>query len=454
MTISLKPIQLPDFGPLGVQPDVPAATYAQRADTLVARAGADWVVVYADREHFGNIAFLTGFEPRFEEALLLLGKDGQRVLLTGNESESYAPLARLPGLEVLVAQSLSLMGQDRSVHPSIAARLGDAGLGRGDSVALVGWKYFEAEELGSVAAPAFYVPQAHVAMLRAVIGDAALTDATALLMHPESGLRSVVDVDQIAAFEWAAAKCSAKLWQVVQGAKVGDTEFEALSRIGYEGDAINVHTMFASAAKGEPVIGLRSPTARVLQDGDGVTTALGLIGALSSRAGLLAEAEDTFLGHAKAYFEALITWYDTADIGVTGDALFSAVTRKLAEGQLNSALNPGHLGGHEEWSHSPVRPGSTEKLRSGMVFQVDVIPVPMPAGWALNCEDAVVFADAELRAELAAKYPEAWARITARRAFMAEQLGITVKDSILPLSSTPLALPPFWLRPDHLLVRE
>ena len=43
----------------------------------------------------------------------------------------------------------------------------------------------------------------------------------------------------------------------------------------------------------------------------------------------------------------------------------------------------------------------TERLASGMPFQVDVIPVPMPDNWALNCEDSVTFADAALRAELA-----------------------------------------------------
>ena len=38
-------------------------------------AGLDAFVVYADREHFANMAYLTGFEPRFEEALLLLVGD-------------------------------------------------------------------------------------------------------------------------------------------------------------------------------------------------------------------------------------------------------------------------------------------------------------------------------------------------------------------------------------------
>ena len=27
-------------------------------------------MVYGDREHFANLAFLTGFDPRFEEAIL------------------------------------------------------------------------------------------------------------------------------------------------------------------------------------------------------------------------------------------------------------------------------------------------------------------------------------------------------------------------------------------------
>ncbi|MBE7184105.1 MAG: M24 family metallopeptidase [Methylobacterium mesophilicum] len=451
MPIALKPVALPDWGPLGDQPAVPPATYAARADEAYRRADCDWVVVYADREHFGNVMFLSGFEPRFEEALLLLGPGNRRVLVTGNESESYAALAALPGLEVMRAQSLSLMGQDRTAEPRLASRLRDAGIRSGDTVGLVGWKYFEPEEDVETAG-LFFVPDFLAGMLRRLAGE--LRDVTPVLMHPETGLRSVVDADQIAAFEWAAARCSSALWRVVSHVKVGDTEFQALGRLPYEGDPLNVHTMFASGSPGEPVIGLRSPSARRLEKGDGVTTALGLWGALSSRAGLLDEANDVFLQKAKSYFEALIAWYDTAEIGLSGGALFEAVTEKLAQGGLRSALNPGHLGGHEEWLHSPVRPGSADALRSGMVFQVDVIPVPMPEGQALNNEDAVVFADAALRAELARKYPEAWTRIEARRRFMADELGVSLKESILPLSSTPLYLPPFWLRPEHVLARE
>ena len=125
----------------------------------LSRAGRDRLVAYADREYFGKVAFLSCDEPRCEAAFLLLGRGVRRVLITGNESKSYAALARLPGLEVLLAQSLSLPGQDRTRHPRLADRLCDGGLKPGDSVGIVGWKYLEAEE-DDVPTRAFFVPAA------------------------------------------------------------------------------------------------------------------------------------------------------------------------------------------------------------------------------------------------------------------------------------------------------
>jgi hypothetical protein len=90
MQTSLCPIDLPDFGEIRAKPEVRPTTYANRCEEAYRRSHCDWFVVYADREHFGNIVFLTGFEPRFEEALLLLGPSARRVLITGNECQSYA----------------------------------------------------------------------------------------------------------------------------------------------------------------------------------------------------------------------------------------------------------------------------------------------------------------------------------------------------------------------------
>lgn len=450
MTVSLKDIAIPQFGVPLARPAVPAATYVARVEALLSRAEADWVVVYADREHLANIAFLTGFEPRFEEALLLLGRKGERIIVTGNESVDYTPVAVLPETRTVLAQSFSLMGQDRSQSPDLTAILRECGIGTGQSIALAGWKYLGAAEWNG--APTFFVPAFVVDSLRAVVGtSASITDATAILMNPVDGLRTIVDADEIAQLEWGAARASAAVWRIVEGTRPGMSELECAARMGYAGEPLNCHVMMTSNSAPGPVIGLRSPTARVINEGDGVSTAVGYWGGLSCRAGLVTDHDAAFLDKAVGYFNALRAWYETVDIGVAGKAICEPVDAALEPVGLRPALNPGHLVSHDEWMNTPIRRDSEDTIRSGMALQVDIIPVPMEGGQALNCEDSVVIADADLRAEIATKHPDLHARIEARRAFMRDAIGVELKECILPLSSMPLCLPPFWGRPTQLL---
>jgi hypothetical protein len=451
--VVLRDVAVSSFGVPLQAPRIPASTYEKRCREAYARAGCDWLVVYADREHLANIAFLSGYDPRFEEALLLLGPRDRRVLVVGNEGEAYAPLADLPGLETVLAQSMSLMGQDRSRKPDLASVLRQAGLSRGQTIGLVGWKYFEPREWNE-SGPGMFVPHFLVVMVSKIAGGTeALKDVTAVLMHPASGLRSTIDADQIALYEWGAARASAAVWRIVTGTRVGVRELEAASAMGYAGEVLSAHVMYATGDARNDVVGLRSPGGRIVSRGDGVAAAVGFWGGLSARAGLVADHDDAFLKAAIAYFNGLVAWYEAANIGVAGEEVFAAVATALARGDLSSALNPGHLTGHDEWIHTPIREGSSERIVSGMPFQVDVIPTPLRTGWALNCEDGVVFADPALRAELRARHPEVSERIEARRGFVRDELGIAIRDSILPLSSTPLCLPPFWLAPGRLLAR-
>ena len=71
----------------------------------------------------------------------------------------------------------------------------------------------------------------------------------------------------------------------------------------------------------------------------------------------------------------------------------------------------------------------------------------------MNCEDPVVIADADLRSELDNRCPDVWERIVSRQRFMRDEVGIRVADGLLPLSSSPAYLPPFWLDHDHVYVR-
>lgn len=462
MRVHHRFVDIPDFGAAGrdgapLPPPLAGRVYRDRCRQAWRAAGADWLAVYADREHFANLMFLTGFDPRFEEALLLLGRDDRAILITGNECLDYAVVSPLPGLEPRLAQTMSLMGQDRSVAPRLVDVLRDCGVARDHSVALVGWKYLEpdewaieADDEGLPSAFRAFVPAVIVAALARVAGR--VVDRTDVLLHPETGRRSIIDADQIALFEAAATRASQMVWNIVTGIGPGDRECDAAARMGYAGEPFAVHPMLASSdAASGPVIGLRSPGARTIAAGDGVSTAIGLWGGLTARAGLVAESNDAFVDCAAGYFRGLARWYETVDLGVAGGEIHAAVAETLAQGGLRSMLNPGHLTGHEEWSNTPIRPGSTAALRSGMHIQVDIIPTPLAPGWALNCEDCVVLADATLRATLAERHPTVAARIDARRRFMRDTLGLPVADAILPLSATPGCLPPLWLRRGHLL---
>ena len=76
----------------------------------------------------------------------------------------------------------------------------------------------------------------------------------------------------------------------------------------------------------------------------------------------------------------------------------------------------------------------TIELRSGMAFQVDVIPA--------------------MRGDFALQYPEAWSRIERRRAFMNDQLGIRLKPEVLPFSNIPAYLPPFLQSPTRVMTAQ
>lgn len=448
--LELRPIAIEPFGVPDAIPEIPPSLLARLCDDAYGRAGCEWLVIYGDREHSGNLLFLTGFDPRFEEALLVLGPKGRRSFVVGNECYDYAAASPIGISDLQLSQSMSLMGQDRSGRPRLADALRGCGIAAGDRVGVVGWKYLEPEEGDET--PAFFVPSFVVSVLQSIVGSSgALVDRTAVLLDPSEGLRSVVGAEHIALYEWGMARASAALWRAVSSVREGDTELEAAARIGYAGEPLSCHTMMTTAGPDGAVIGLRSPTARPLRRGAGISAAVGYWGGLSSRAGLLADRDDDFLRLAVAYFRGLLAWYDTVDVGVSGGEIFGAVADALGRGGLSSALNPGHLTSFDEWTNTPIRPGSAGVIRSGMPFQVDIIPQPVRRGWALNCEDGVAIADADLRAALATRYPAVHARIEARRRFVGQQLGITLKDCILPLSSTPLCLPPFWFASDRLL---
>lgn len=445
-------VALRDLRPLRVETavekvELPDEVFQDRCRQLYARTGSDWVLVWGDREHFGNIHYLSNFDPRFEEAVLLLGPDDRSLLVVGNEGEMYAHVVR-GGHEIVLCQTFSLMGQKRQESKTLDAIFREAGLRSTSSVSVVGWKYPETFE--QVPGQNHFVPAYVLSALTSVVDRGELVESTHLLIDPVDGMRANNEADNIAMLEWGASRASDAVARIVRATQPGLTELQVMSAMGYAGEPLTCHPMFAS---GSGAGALRSPGSRTLQLRDPVFVALGYWGGLSCRAGVVAEADEDFVSRWVApYFEGLVAWYETAKPGVAGGDLHEAVTQKLAVGGMRPALNPGHLTATEEWVSTNVQPGNTTRLASGMALQCDVIPTGLPSGMQLNCEDGVALADEKLRGELAARHPAVWARIEARRSFMKDELGINIDDSLLPLSNTPGYFAPAFLAPDRVMV--
>ncbi len=164
-------IDLPALSMPTSKPSIGPPIDAARIDALRGAAGVrglDLVIVYADREHSANINDLTGFDPRFEEAVLIVGPDGDPGILVGNECWGSAGAGPVP-LRGHMLQDLSLPNQPRDRSRPLAEILGDEGVVAGARVGVIGWKRY---------------------------------------IDPAHGLRTTNEVDQIAAFEHASCQTS------------------------------------------------------------------------------------------------------------------------------------------------------------------------------------------------------------------------------------------------------
>ncbi|MCZ6462408.1 MAG: aminopeptidase P family N-terminal domain-containing protein, partial [Actinobacteria bacterium] len=358
-------VELPDFGMPDEMPQIPDAIYRDRLDRLQQRAGErgyDRLIVYADREHSANLAYLTGFDPRFEEALLVIGGADEPAILVGNECVGMADAAPL-SMRIELFQDLSLPSQPRDRSRLLAEILADEGVATGSRVGVIGWKDYARPEM--LDAPAFLVDE-----LRGITGAAgAVENATGLLIDAADGLRVINEVEQLAAFEYAACQTSNGVRQLLFGLRPGMSEQEAVRLLDWNGMPLSCHLMLTSGERAS--LGLLSPGDRRIERGDRFTVAFGIWGALNCRAGFVVEdAEELALDIRDyvdrlvgPYFSAVAEWYGALHVGQTGGVLQEIVDRRLGDPFFGIFLNPGHQISLDEWVNSPVAPGSTIELR-------------------------------------------------------------------------------------------
>jgi hypothetical protein len=447
----------PEFG----TPDLPPAFALVEAearlaavrDAMAAR-GLAALVIYGDREHAANLHWLTGFDPRFEEAVLVVTPD-EALLLAGNEGLAWtqvSPLVQAGAVRAALCTSLSLPSQPRG-GKTLAEHL--AGLvPRGAVIGAAGWKWYGPGEVDDPAT-ALEIPAFLADPLRARAGR--VENATDLFQHPGHGLRARVGVEDIARLEFANHMAAAALKRMVFALREGMTDFAAVEAARIGGLPLGCHATFATGGRAH--LGLSGPSGERLETGQPVSFNICHWGANICRAGWLARGPEDLPVAAGDYFEAFVTpymaamsaWCGLMRPGVSGGQVWARMQELLPFETFGVSLNPGHLIGLDEWVSSPIFQGSDLPLASGMALQMDVIPGHTIYG-STRMEDGYVLADEALRTALTARFPNVARRAEARARFMRDHIGMDVPETLLPLADTCGILAPWLFDPAQVAV--
>lgn len=443
---ALTRLQWPEFPALEGPPQLPASQFHSRIAALQRRivdGGFQAAVVYGDREHFANLHYLTNFDPRFEEALLIVPVEGTPLLLVGNECQAYlpvSPLFREGALRFELYRLFSLEDQNRVVTRTLAEIFASEGVsGR---VALIGTKTYGDVRLSDM-------PSYIVDTLR---GVAECENRTSWMIACEDGLRTTYSAADIATFEQSNVKASDALRRAIFALRPGVTDRQLLAEtIQYEGLPLSCHI---TCKTGPKRISLASAAGHTVEIGNTWSANIAYWGSNVCRAAWVARgpedlpeaARDYVDAFGGPYFLAMVQWLEAIGVGAHCGAIHDRTLEMLPHETFRVELNPGHLIGYDEWPAAPFYPGSDVRLRSGMVLQSDVIP-GNKTYFSSRMEDGYAIADEQLQAELAEAHPECWARMMARRKFLLEQLGIRLQPGVLPLSNIAGIIPPYGLDP-------
>lgn len=433
-----------------------AEDYLARLDRLRARMGRDGVdacVVYGDREHFANIEYLCGYDCRFEEGVFVVPAQGVPTLLVGNEGMALSYAVPFE-IRRVYYRNFSLQGQPRRAEENLASILRQAGAACGARVGLIGFKYFDARYDAPDPDQTYDVPHYIVEACRAACTPGRVFNYTAALTGLADGQRlRVYSAKEIAQAEAAAARSTNVVLRLLKNLKPGLCEYE-LSQRAQVGFAPMTMWPLVNFGAQSVRIGIRSPQDDVrLALGDVCGLCYGVRGSLTSRVGVAAYDQasmkpglgDKLFSFYGKFFQAMCAWYEALRIGVTGHQLHHAVHDLIGAAQYNVELNCGHYTGRDEWVNALSFDKSTYTVPDGAYMQVDIIASnPDPVRTAI-CEDPVLVAGEQLRAELEREYPQVYARVMARRQAMRDTLGIDLAPEVLPLSNLNAAMFPFML---------
>ena len=456
--VQLKSLPLPavhtDVAPVFLTDE----TMAQRLNKVLSamtHESIDSLIIYADKEHGSNFEYLTGFIPRFEEGLLVVRKDGTAHLILGNENLKMAQYCRVKA-NLLHTPFFSLPNQPMDNEKSLSALFDEIDFSKDSKIGIVGWKMFTSANFDN--SKIFDIPYFIMDAINNMHTPAEIVNATHLFIGG-NGVRCVNNANEIAHYEYGANLASAAMLDALQNIAVGVKETYLGNLLNADGQTNNVVTIAATGQRFE--YANLYPTAKKVQLGDKMSLTVGYKGGLSSHSGYAVESTDQLPDNlqdylkksAIPYFSAIAFWLENIQIGMAGGEFYNMIDAFFPKEKYHWHLNPGHLVADEEWMSSPIYPGSTETLKSGMLLQTDIIP--SVAGYAgASAEECIALADEQLKEQIKTDYPQLWERIAERRKYICEHIGINLPEHILPLSNLVGYVRPYLLNKSAALTIE
>jgi len=413
----------------------------QKLRSLMDEHGYDFLVVYGDREHFTHIHYLTGFDPRFEEALLVLGQHSKPLLLVGNEGYTYSSLIKTD-VQIELCQIFSLPGQTIGSKTTLLEHFKNIGFKSDSKIGVIGWKPYPSHLLKLDNKDTFDVPHYIIESLCQYTPIHNLKNATDLFSDVNYGLKHQLTAKEIIHFELSATKASRAVYQVLKNLRNGITEIEASSYFALDGDPLSTHPIL-SFGDANVSLGLASPSYhQKLETGDFVSVGIGLRGAMVHRASLyvknkneIPESKQHYVDKfIKPYYASIVKWYEAIKIGTTFGSIYDLVDQTIGIKAFGITLNPGHLIHTDEWSQTPFNPNDTNKIKSGQAIQCDYTVTFQNPYLTNHVEDGIVVADQQLIDEIRKLAPGSYKRIERRREFMRNVLNIDLADEVLPMS--------------------
>ncbi|WP_066320390.1 Xaa-Pro peptidase family protein [Bacillus sp. FJAT-29814] len=414
----------------------------------------DVLAIYADKEHGSNFEYLTGFIPRFEEALFVMKSNGDCSYILGNENLKLAKHARTMGT-VYHYPLFSLPNQPMYDNTPLENILDQINFRTSKKIGLVGWKMFTSKRQNN--STLFDIPNFVVEAFRNAKHDhAKMVNAAYLFIRGDIGARTTNNANEIAHYEYGSNLASSCMLKALNAIDIDVKESFLGNLLNGDGQTNTVVTIAATGKRFE--YANLYPTDKQTKAGDPISLTTGYKGGLTSRTGFIVENKEQLPSSQKdyldkvaiPYYQTVVYWLENIKIGMSGGTFYDLIEGVYPKEKYNWQLNPGHLTSDEEWMSSPIYPDSTEEIKSGMILQIDIIP--SIEGYAgVSAEDTIALANEELRTKLKNEYPQVWNRIQKRRNYIQEQLNIHLSEEILPLSNTVGYYRPYLLTKDKAL---